>query len=825
MLQQIGMALLLAVAALVMLSLTQPAASQPHGQTWYVDPANGNDTTGVGSPVAPWRSIKRALQSAAAGDAINARAGTYSTATGETFPINWLPGVKLIGAGRDVAIIQGQSNQPVIYIGSASTDFYSDTVISGVTVRGGSEGIYLYSSQSHINAVTLLNLRAISNADGIRIRTSDLYQDGATVTPLISNTEALSNTNQGLSFSGYGYNSAGWVRPEVINCTARGNGAHGLYINSMAVGDNNTTVMPHVVQSEFSYNHGSGIYATSSYQGWASPQIERSTLIGNDTYGFTWEQDINSPHAAPVITNTLIARNHAGGLYLGGIDTSYGLGTIGLINDTIANNEHYGIYWANDGNPLWLQVVNTILWNPEADDLYSTGAGLTTANVEYSDIEDGDFNGQAGNFSRDPLLDDTYHLAPCSSAIDAGKVISAPTVDFDGELRPQGLAPDVGMDEVNTPCLLHSAKTVSSSQARYGDVLTYTLQITNVTPITTMNVILTDVLPTAVSYVPSTLSASQGTPEYQAGTVTWAGALVPSDTVTISLAARVARGNTTVLNRFIAEVAGYGMFRSLPAATAVDPFKRYLPLTYRNYCSGPVIDDFGNPSSGWPVAETASWSYGYTGGEYRFYAKRSAFGAVSRGDQTGRFIVEVGARQVSAVNGSFGIVFQINDDWSQLFTFEIYPATQQWALFEFSGNQWHLRAYGDSSVIQLGQGTNRLRVAWLQQTVSFDDYGLYVNGQQVFYLSYISAPTPVRRVGLTATSDAAGFDVRFDNYKFVAEGCPEFAATRLSRTAVARSEQPSLDQLPEVWQARLRAKNSAVLRLNQGQLPLSEWPR
>ena len=167
----------------------------------------------------------------------------------------------------------------------------------------------------------------------------------------------------------------------------------------------------------------------------------------------------------------------------------------------------------------------------------------------------------------------------------------------------------------------------------------------------------------------------------------WAGDLVPSDTVTISLATRVVRGTTTVWNHFTGEVVGYGLFKSQAVTTAVDPIQCYLPLIYRNYCSGPLIDDFSTPASGWPIAETTYWSYGYIGGEYRFYAKQSAFGAVSRGDKTGRFIVEVDARQVSAVNGSFGLVFQVNDDWSDLYTFEIYPATQEWAIFRRLGNQ------------------------------------------------------------------------------------------------------------------------------------------
>ncbi len=578
MLQRIGTVVLSALTGLAVLLAARPAASAPTAQMIYVDPVNGSDTTGTGSEVAPWRSLKRALQSAVAGDTINALAGTYSTATGETFPINWLPGVKLSGAGRDVTIIQGQSDQPVIYVGNASTDFYSDTVISQVTVRGGSEGIYLYSSQSHVNATTLLSLRAISNTDGIRIRTSEAYHDGAVIASLISDTEALRNTNQGFYFSGYGYFSASDVRPELVNCVSRRNGAHGLYLDSMAVMSNGTTVAPHVVDSDFSDNLGSGVYTTASYMGWTSPVIERSTITSNGAYGFRWAWGANYSNAAPVIVNTLIAQNHAGGLYL---DPTYGgSGSIDLINDTIADNDFYGLYWVEDAHALWPRIVNTILWNPQADDIFPSGTGLTTTQVEYSDIQDGDFNGLAGNFSLNPELDETYHLIACSPAIDAGTASLAPAVDFDGEPRLQGTALDVGMDELGLPCVLRCAKTVSAGKVHYGGVFTYTLQITNVTPITTLAVALTDVLPSTITYVPDSLSASQGTPQYQSGIVTWNGSLVPGATISITLAVRAASGHAIVTNRFATEVADYGLFRSPSATTEVSPFTCYLPVRH-----------------------------------------------------------------------------------------------------------------------------------------------------------------------------------------------------------------------------------------------------
>jgi hypothetical protein len=225
-----------------------------------------------------------------------------------------------------------------------------------------------------------------------------------------------------------------------------------------------------VVNSDFSSNQGNGIAAVGSFQDDASLVLASSTLIDNAGYGFSWQQGANRGSTSTTITNTLIVGNRGGGIYLGDVNPyEGGGGHVRLTNVTMAANAHYGIYWASGGGAVAPTVVNTIIWNSETDDLYATNGSWTSGQIQYSDIEDGDLKGQFGNFSSDPLLDETYHLVACSPAIDAGTLSGAPIVDFDGEPRPHGLAPDVGLDELSTPCLLRSAKTVSSSQARYGD--------------------------------------------------------------------------------------------------------------------------------------------------------------------------------------------------------------------------------------------------------------------------------------------------------------------------------------------------------------------
>jgi hypothetical protein len=208
------------------------------------------------------------------------------------------------------------------------------------------------------------------------------------------------------------------------------------------------------------------------------------------------------------------------------------------------------------------------------------------------------------------------------------------------------------------------------------------------------------------------------------------------------------------------------------------PSYLYLPLILRSSCSGPMLDDFSNPASGWPSGDATYLTYGYTSGEYRMYAKGSAVSAVTRGDrQQGQLIVEVDARQTSTVNGSLGLAFGITDDWSELYIFQVYPATRQYYLYRRANNQWTVMAYGTAAVIQPGSAVNRLRLVMTAPT-SLD---LYVNGA---YLTTLAQPydrSANRRVGLTTTSDAAGFEARFDNYKLVPEGCPANAAQVIDR--------------------------------------------
>ena len=314
---------------------------------------------------------------------------------------------------------------------------------------------------------------------------------------------------------------------------------------------------------------------------------------------------------------------------------------------------------------------------------------------------------------------------------------------------------------------------VSSPQARYGDILTYTLMLTHTGAISPVNVLITDTLASTLAYVPSSLWTSTGDAQYSAGVITWTDTLTPGANASIRFEARVVGANTTIFNQPVIDEGQLVVYAGPLVSTAIAPVQAFLPVVANQYC-GPVFDEFSNPTSGWPMGDTPYWSYSYLNGEYRFSAKAAAYGVVTRGE-VGSPVVEVDARQVSTVNGSYGIAYFIYPDWTNFEVFEIRPATQQYGSWFYAGGTWYGGWLGTSNAINPGQGTNHLKIVDIGPTPgATNTYDFYVNGTWLFQRAFgWGDPDLLQtvRLGLTATADAAGFDVRFDNYKFVAAGC------------------------------------------------------
>lgn len=180
-----------------------------------------------------------------------------------------------------------------------------------------------------------------------------------------------------------------------------------------------------------------------------------------------------------------------------------GSGTVEVYNNTLYNcgtwaNPPYGqsegmLLWANEGNPKKsMRIRNNIIYastvSPYCDD--SVCSGLTGSNNIFYGNGPPPANGNiTGSLNVDPKLTNLspatpdFHLQPGSPAIDAGVTISGLATDFDGILRPQGSAFDIGAYEYisHSPALLLA---VSPPVLAYGSVAvdqpaTLTATVTN----------------------------------------------------------------------------------------------------------------------------------------------------------------------------------------------------------------------------------------------------------------------------------------------------------------------------------------------------------
>jgi thermitase len=106
-----------------------------------------------------------------------------------------------------------------------------------------------------------------------------------------------------------------------------------------------------------------------------------------------------------------------------------------ITNCTIANNSGPGIYVVdvNTSNP---QISDCIIWS-NVDDLYNVRA----AEISYSDISNGDFNGINNNFSTNPLFLCNYYL----SNISTGQPQNSPCINVGSRT-----AVSAGLDQMTT---------------------------------------------------------------------------------------------------------------------------------------------------------------------------------------------------------------------------------------------------------------------------------------------------------------------------------------------------------------------------------------
>ncbi|MEA5447890.1 S-layer homology domain-containing protein [Leptolyngbya sp. CCNP1308] len=230
-------------------------------KTLDVDPNHGVDQPS-GRPHLPFKTLTVALGATQGNTLIKLAPGTYSTATGERFPITVPDGVMIVGQestqGQGIAIAGGGPGP-----GSTSVALViqGQSQLRGVTVQNPQGiGILINSGRGLVRACRLSQCRV-----GLQV--------GGAASPLVAKTAVSDCGDRGLSFIDQ-------ARGEIQDCTVERCGT-GIHIGQSAA--------PLIRDCQCSNNQ-----VGMQIAGTASPVLRRNRLVQNQTIGLV-VQDTSRP--------------------------------------------------------------------------------------------------------------------------------------------------------------------------------------------------------------------------------------------------------------------------------------------------------------------------------------------------------------------------------------------------------------------------------------------------------------------------------------------------------------------------------------------------
>lgn len=198
-----------------------------------------------------------------------------------------------------------------------------------------------------------------------------------------------------------------------------------------------------------------------------------------------------------------------------------------------------------------------------------------------------------------------------------------------------------------------------------------------------------------------------------------------------------------------------------------------------------IFDDFSDPNSGFPIADTSTNTYQYVNGEYQILNKTNSYlGAVALNYKLEEFEYEVSMRRVGSAKGLYGIIFWLNDTWNEYYLLLVSPDTKEHYVYLYRESSGYSQLqYSNCSQINSGNGINRIKMRqyWAPEpgVGLFREIQLSINDICGVSISFGSQGTEnsLQRVGFFAIPIDAKHQVHFDDYLFknycvLHSGCP-----------------------------------------------------
>lgn len=272
---------------------------------------------------------------------------------------------------------------------------------------------------------------------------------------------------------------------------------------------------------------------------------------------WTWSSDVSFFH-------TTVARNALVDATGAGVDITGG--SAALVN-TILVSHTTGIR-AGDGAAVTLERT---LWGEGA---WANGTDWAGPGTIITGTPENNVWGDPAFVA--PQMGD-YHIGVDSAAVDRG-VSAGVTSDIDGHPRPipAGGRVDLGADESTGIDLFFSSKVASTEEASAGEVITYTITLSNTGPLSAEGVSLVDPVPHRTSYYTGNAWVSSGVLT-TGSSIGWTGTVSAGESITLTFAVTLDEdgpvGNTAVVTD------AYGTRLELKAW--VNTQHTYVPLVLR----------------------------------------------------------------------------------------------------------------------------------------------------------------------------------------------------------------------------------------------------
>lgn len=458
-------------------------AYEYQSNTYYVDASNGNDSN-PGTESEPWLTIQHATDTMVAGDTVYIKQGIYEEIvdlTGGT-GVEGKSGNEVDGyityqgypghnAVLDGTTFQGQGGGGIGFwsgkwVPSGGDRTVNYIKIKDLTVRNYPEAGIEFGWDSNgkgSHHIIIENLTVYNNGDvGIYIW-EGRESAGTTHDIIIRNCKSYNNDNHGIKFNGDdpGVINRGHIHNSIIeNCISHDNLYIGIHVST---GNYNITVRNNtcynngqqgitgheIWDSEYENNivYENGKSGEDEKEGmaiWNSKNItiRGNRIYGNPGYGLKFWEDLADTGSSHTIENNVIFNNQEGGIEIS-IDVNNGR----IYHNTIASNQGTGLNIA--ASVSGHDIKNNIIYQ-NSDQLLPGSGNTFDYNLYYPDIS---FSGKGvHSISGYPLFVDPsnptydFHLQSTSPAIDSGTEVGI-NKDIEGNLRPQGLAPDIGAYE------------------------------------------------------------------------------------------------------------------------------------------------------------------------------------------------------------------------------------------------------------------------------------------------------------------------------------------------------------------------------------------